>query len=569
MTNFISSEHSFTDTNQQNIARFQLLVNKTFTTAIANYRNTLKNSTHPTIRENDLLFIYKGGTTMKLLFDKYDVLFRNLHTFRELKNFFARSDSDYSIFINPALENFENIYITINKISTCCLFFIKEQIIQHPDFFVPLGTITPQNIIDKIEKMNIELNRMKANPVNTPYCDKIRNIDQFIGIGYFNKNEFIEEIPPLNEDTVDTTFSNNTLESAKVTNFIANGHIDTRRNDFFMTYDDRNFEQKVLGTLSTPENDIYLSLNEANEYPGNGGALTAFCLHRLKINFVAYYKTIPDEHGVVKYGYFSCPSELVDVSIMKSVSNDLQLIYRNIDYEFTNYNYHLKKGLTPNNELKIIFKSYSIYGHISDLCLVLFVQNDRPWQNSKYAKRINRLLYFLVLEIISIGKKATILNAITLFNRIINDAISLNTFTDELQTETYNDITTIDIPKLRRLFVSAQNEFHDRRINPLNIHFAAIKFLDYYLALIQKINLNDAAEMRAFTDFNKLINGFIKTILETIHKMKQFSDEYFGSIATSPDGSLRLSNLGGGNDDEYKEKYLKYKAKYLRLKHSS
>jgi hypothetical protein len=568
MTNFISSEKSFTDANQQHITRFQLLVNKTFTTAITKYKTILKKTTHPNILQNDILFIYKGGTTMKLLFDKYDLLFRNLYTFRDLKSFFARSDSDYSIFIKPTLANFNEIYMNINQISTCCLLFIKQQIIDHPDFFVPLRAITPVDIRGKIEKMNSDLNKMKTNPEGTPYCNKVRNIDRFIGIGYFNNNEFTEEIPALNNDIIDTTFSNNDIDSTKVADFIRDKHIDTKRSDFFMTYEDGNFEQKVLGTLSTPPNDIYLSLNETNEYPGKEGTMTAFCLHRLKINFVAYYKTIPDEHGVVKYGYFSCPSELVDVSIMKSVSNDLQLIYKNIDYEFTNYNYHLKKGMTSNNELKIIFKSYSIYGHISDLCLVLFVQNDRPWQNSKYAKRINRLLYFLVLEIISMGKKKSILNAITLFNKLINDAITLNTFTDDLQEDIFYDISNNTIPKLHKIFESAQINFANRPINPLNIHFASIKFLDYYLKLLQKINLNDPVEMKSFTDFNTVIIGFIKIILKTIHKMKKFSDEFFGSIATSPDGTLNLRNLGGGNDDEYKEKYLKYKVKYLKLKDS-
>ena len=50
-------------------------------------------------------------------------------------------------------------------------------------------------------------------------------------------------------------------------------------------------------------------------------------------------------------------------------------------------------GKVPADDLKIMFKSYSIYGHISDLCIVLFVQSERPWKSAKYDKRRNRLLY--------------------------------------------------------------------------------------------------------------------------------------------------------------------------------
>ena len=88
----------------------------------------------------------------------------------------------------------------------------------------------------------------------------------------------------------------------------------------------------------------------------------------------------------VKYGFFSCPSELVDVSIMKGISNDLKQVYKHVEYEFTNFSYNLGNP-DFGNSLEVRFKSYSIYGHISDLCLVLFVQNNKPWDNTKYVKK--------------------------------------------------------------------------------------------------------------------------------------------------------------------------------------
>jgi hypothetical protein len=590
MTNFISSEKSFNDRNQINIARFQFLINKTFTTAINNYRTTLRNTTHPAILENDILFIYKGGTTMKLIFDKYKILFRSLETFSELEKFFTRSDSDYSILINPSLHNFSEIYKQVNKISTCCLLFIKKQIISNPDFFVPLSTINPNDIRSKIDEMNSKLQEMKNEPDDTPYCNKIRNIDTIIGMSYFNQNIFNEQIPALNNTNVDNTFSNVGLDSQKIEEFIRNTHVDTTRNDFYMTYVN-SIQEKVLSTLTVPKNDIYLSLNETNEYFQGASPLTAagvgevvtaadinettnatnnvnktaFCLHRLKINFVTYYKNLPDANGVVKYGYFSTPSELVDVSIVKSDSKDLKTIYKNIDHEFSKYS-NVFNGTSPADELIITFKSYSIYGHISDLCTVLFVQGERPWKTAKYDKRRNRLLCFLILEIISIEENALILNIMNRLNLIINDALSLNTLQDEPLRNTYNKLINIDLPELITIIELYQTETNRRDPDAADKHFAIIKFLNYYLELLTKVQASDNEDLTNFINFNRNMNEFINRIMPRIITMRQIENRQFDQLKKSNDETINLTHLGGNIN--YREKYLKYKAKYLNLKNA-
>ncbi len=557
MTSFISSEKSFRDEKQTNIARFQFLVNNTFNTALDSYRNQLRTTTHPNIQETDLLFVYKGGTTMKLFFDKYQTIFTNLDSFKEIQKNFSRSDSDYSIFINPKLENFDNIYITVNKISTCCLLFIKQQIINHPDFFVPINTITKNDMLSKLESMNKELNNMKEKPQNSPYCDDIRTIDSFIGIGYLDKHLFNESIDvELNDENIDTTFSKNNFDSLKITDFKTNKQIDIRRNDFFMTYEDGNFEQKILGTLNTDPNIIYLSLNETNEYMGFGG-LTAFCLHRLKINFVAYYKTIADKNGNVKYGFLSCPSELVDVSIMKGISNDLEQVYKHVEYEFTNFSYNLgNNGF--GNSLEVRFKSYSIYGHISDLCLVLFVQNNKPWDNTKYVKRLNRLLYFLILELINTTSDKTIIDILDLFKKIVRNSIySTLPMYKDTKKQLIDENLLQYVPQLH-------NKMSKTVIIKENV--GLYKFIDFYLELLLKVNFDDDNEIKNFTVFNENIFKFLKEVNDNIITIKCSNNNFEGN-PTIPDGLITLNALGG-NDDLYKQKYFKYKSKYLKLKNS-
>jgi hypothetical protein len=138
--------------------------------------------------------------------------------------------------------------------------------------------------------------------------------------------------------------------------------------------------------------NIYMSVNETNEYK-NKDTIATFSLHRLKINFVMYYKTI---NG--KYGFFNAPSELVDVSILKKDATGLHLFYEHYDLEQKMYKYNYRNP-DDNTNILVLYKGYTIFGHINDLLFTLFDVSDFPWEDVKYAKRIKRLLMFMFLEL--------------------------------------------------------------------------------------------------------------------------------------------------------------------------
>ena len=55
-----------------------------------------------------LKFIYKGGTTMSIIFMKYNEISNNM--FSEYEDYFKRSDSDYSLQLDWDTPNFNRYY---------------------------------------------------------------------------------------------------------------------------------------------------------------------------------------------------------------------------------------------------------------------------------------------------------------------------------------------------------------------------------------------------------------------------------------------------------------------------
>ena len=196
MTDFVSSEKVFNDANMEYIARFQYLVIELFNKAILYYCINLGHKYKKRFSVvKDIFFTYKGGTTMKIVFDKYKKIFEGLVNYKDISEKFKRSDSDYSIFINPRICDkegnsiFLEVYKDINKISAWCLAKIKEFIVEHPDYIVPLSLVKEDDIKGILHKMNSKLTYISNNKDDSfNYCYKLRNLDSIIGMSYFDKH---------------------------------------------------------------------------------------------------------------------------------------------------------------------------------------------------------------------------------------------------------------------------------------------------------------------------------------------------------------------------------------------
>ena len=398
MTEMVSREVCFNDSNQLHISRFQYLVNTVYNNSITNYINE-KNLIGAKLQNSDILFLYKGGTTMKILYEKYK---RELGNHLELNNFFdsikkyfERSDSDYSIYINPAINvaeygiDYNDVYRDLNIMSYTNLDIIRKLIEVNKDQIVPFNLLTNDVLIDKVHKLNEMVRDVKTNISN---CDDYANIDKVLGITFNDKTCMIESIPNITIDDIDNTvFSDRVLSSKnkEIVAFIQNKEVGSKKKDFYMTFVDKT--NKYYKEFNEKHN-IYMSINETNEYK-NKDTLATFSLHRLKINFTIYYRTIDG-----KYRFFNAPSELVDVSILKKDATGLHLFYDHYNLEQKMYKYTYK-NLSDNRDISVLYRGYTIFGHINDLLFTLFDVSDFPWEDIKYAKRIKRLMLFMFLEL--------------------------------------------------------------------------------------------------------------------------------------------------------------------------
>lgn len=409
MTDMIAKEVCFNDENMLNISRFQYLVNNMFNKSIKTYMEYLRNK-KITIDDYDILFLFKGGTTMKILYLKYKAEIGDKYNqqafFDYFKSNFERSDSDYGIYINPNLSfekngiTYELVYNDINRMTCVILKKIREIINMEGDEIVPFNLITPNILLGKIAAFNKILEDVKDTS-KYKYCDNLRKIEKFVGIGYRNNIIYTETIPQLDKSMIDTSMlgdSDSLIEMGKIQEFITKYSVDTKRKDFTMGFASQKLGdmQKYVTPFSPTADDIYLSINETNEFVKDHQGqknIVHFMLQRLKVNFVAYYRTVEG-----KYGFYNIPSELVDVSIVKKDSNSLFTFYEHVKHELQNYKY------VYNNQFLVTYKGYTIYGNIKDLILALFYTSIYPWDDNKYLKRIKRLMFFMIVELLIFKK---------------------------------------------------------------------------------------------------------------------------------------------------------------------
>jgi len=484
VTDLVSKESVFSDNNELYIARFQYLVNTIYNSFIDKYK--LMNG----LNELDIVFLYKGGTTIKILFEKYKNVFTELKMDKFIdivQSSFKRSDSDYTIFINNTLSDFTKHYLNINKISSYLLQLCRQIINNHPNEIVPFNSINSNNISSTLNHIIQQLNEYIANSGDR--CAQLLEMDEIIGLSFNDVhviNANFNRVPSLRTDSV-------------------------------ITWNKHNPEEQLIIHIDNEPDNLYLSYNETHEYecgnPSNQtkGQGDKFMLHRMKINFVLYYK----HNGLIKT--LNCPSELIDVSIAKHNSNDLFFFSQHKDLEIMDYHYN------HNDSFCVNYKSYSIYGNVIDLLLILFYSPRVPWESKKYDKRINRLLFFLVLDIFEAYKNDH--NKINTLIKTLKDLCNTSLVRNELQIK----------HKLQSL-IKLSDELPNRSFVQL--------FFEINRLLPQLNNITDKQNYDTFM-------SYFSNALQSVHINSNVDIQFTGNVPM----------LGG-----FHYKYLKYKNKYLQLK---
>lgn len=473
----------------------------------------------------EVKLVYKGGSAMKITFEKYYKLFaknKQLNNFFEkFKNDFMRSDADYVILINKKnirkkystfeekdLDMIYNLYYYhLNFIVNILIDKLRNNYTSNISFYHDFNKVNYTDLDISLEKLNQKLQNNNAMYPESNYS----KIKKFIGINFYNRNYIKEQIDNTKKLYI---FENNELlEMVNKQLFgeyeiFKNKEPSPKRKDVFITYKNKDnlpqdfinkFKHKINGDdkylllemfTNNKKNDIYIITNESHKYKTSGGQIINFILHRLKLNSLLYFSI--DVNKEERYGYMNNPVELLDISIPKYddfFNTDLFDIEENIEENIYTHPY---VG-------KFIYYTYNSKGYVKDLYLNLCVHNKYIWDDGKYEKRLNRLIFFIIIELISVENYGQIISDICNFLKNVNKT-NLDKFESKIDINGYKFFETILGYKNNPDYNNFKHEY-EKMIHIIKEKFEElIKVKDY-----DKIKSPTKEELDEIKYFNKYI----------------------------------------------------------------
>jgi hypothetical protein len=498
--------------------RLQILVNNTINILIDKYKETNN------LRNDDVIFYYKGGTTFSIHSNivmsdisantnkQYDNFVKSV--VMKLRDCLEKSDSDYSLVINPRLGNFTQVYKDCNKIIYACLLYVRNEIFSHKDFF---NNRELQNLLSRDELNHIAHDINKEIIANCSDKTQIRNIKIF----------------DINHPNIDK------LTDKMITSFSA------------QSVDLKDFNAQLNNTDITKW--IYLGYNDSNQFGDSN-----FCLQRLKISFLC-------EQGNKIKCY---RGELVDISIPKITDGHLNEMYHTgiskfiISHSF-DVLYPIKKRESSSFDWVDDFEVnptmrrgsqipytrsesssaedsqkiniFSLEGLFLDLCGMLVADDKFPWEFAKYYKRYKRA-YLLIMFLLCLNINTDCAK----FFECVN---------------TVNIIFSGDIEEKRLNVRLLGSKIDAKLMEILNTLF--IKYIDS-IARVERLNLNDANYLKFKSEITLITQNPYSIVESETAKFDDFDfvdDEEDLYLYDDYDMIDEVLGLTGGNTEK---KYAKY-----------
>ena len=540
MTKFVVDE--FYKTDKEN-ANFIQLITDIFDNMISTY------SLEANLNTNDILFLYKGGNVLRVL--ALEAMNSQPGEMKEklmdaYEKYFKKSDADFTIYINPEIEEskFKKIYDDLSILTFICLNYIRAI------FFMNLAdhfSYARLNVDIKKEILNSYLKKLNESSSLTDQKNEYYG-GKFISLKLGN-HEVGKDLPLTLNPTTNSN-ANKIINSISEQKMDFGGQPSGARQDHLIVDDQStgeliyytspiiNFFQKynllaseqgqkilqfILGPLGkTNSSSIYVSYNSTLDF-----AKSKFNLMRAKVNFGSEFQTV---NGQIINKNLN--GELIDVSIIDlktlklpgmSVHEDLNRVRQYTDTSL---------GITMK------FKSYSLRFFIHDLVFIIFENAEYPWEDRKYAKRLARLCFLYLIDMMDRQYGLDVINRIN-FVRILKS--SFNEVKDVLKSSSFNN----ELP----------NVINKMKQNVIQYDYLLKDIIKHVSTPLQKIPSGDK------TEFLKLCNAFLDDIISNL----QIMDVYLASLQNylQNDGLMDSNNLYSfqqlGGQDPYYLKYLKYK----------
>ena len=336
------------------------------------------------LKEKDIIFIYKGGNVLRTV--AYE-------TMRELpgsiadkikayyQNYFKKSDNDFSFVINPHLTNFQEVYNDIKNLAFVVQNYLRNVYIANNTKYFDYYRLSDVERNKILKKYIDELNS------SATVTQKLHGFDgKFVGLVFGNNKYFTDD--DLKQKTFDPQKDMNI-------NFVNEQQRDKKIKKVFSAKLINPVELDIGNYISSSDYDpnkfrdgaeFYISANDSLTF-GQKEKKASFALIRTKISVNAYLK---ESDGNIKLN-----GELIDVTVVNKLDANIAYLYDNMSKYVTTYTF-------PYGDENVNFKSYSIEYLTKDLEHILFLFSEFPWDDTKYQKRIKRLMYmYFVLLLIN------------------------------------------------------------------------------------------------------------------------------------------------------------------------
>lgn len=479
------------------------------------------------LMKDDVIFLYKGGGVLRML--ALDYMKEQPERMTEIMNanfskYFKRSDADFGIYINPKLDNYEKVYDDITNLSYLLLHRLTIEFQSKLEHYFNLYTLKDEIVIEKLKQYLRELNN--SHPIKDPESEYY-NIKFFNVIlnGYDTANGQIPKLPRLQDEKNMHNFNSDKSGSGKSDLGIDITTDKKHLSLYKIPYPTEDPANPLLSTILNGRNNMefYTSVNRSLRLL-QGDWYTRFNLVRTKVNFKAYYTRLG------KLGLFNLGGELVDIAITHRDSSEVVHFFEHLKDHVRTFKY-----VDPNDStLNFSFQSYSLRYFLWDLEKMLFLQSKYPWNDKKYAKRIYRSLFLYAVNIIDnnqpLEEKVRMLQNFLTFLRNWPNSNKAQLL------EQYNALKIREY-RWRYLFI---NETFTKKIG---------EFINSELDI-------HSTEVLEFID---IISECIENIISITNQL---------TIFIQSEGSVKnriytVEAFGG-----YRDKYLKYKTKYHKLKNN-
>lgn len=321
------------------------------------------------LADDDAIFIFKGGNMLRMLAHRtFDLITPEARDILKQKydQFFKRSDADFSILVNPVS--------------------IRKRGLNYENTMTELVNLTHQ-----------KLNDIRAEIEKTPqkYFGFMQYSDEYRSQILAKYLDIAKEAPDLKDpnnpdwhgaELLQLQFLNTPADGTlKQCEF--QGGVDESR-----MFAEQNEEQIVVQTLDKTERWMRNTINRSLKFYLDEAKtnLVHFDLVRMKIIFNLLYV----KDGKIKIAFPA--GEGVDVSFPLEKDFRTPELFRHSASNLSSYKLQFKE---TGEELS--FVSESPEGLAADLREIIFGQVSRPWESSKYEKRVYRLFFIGIMQMLA------------------------------------------------------------------------------------------------------------------------------------------------------------------------